>query len=149
MAGAISRKGGNIIQEKSNDYVKKHGEVPTGSCGLTGAGKLPCEYVIHAVGPIWNSSRKQENFDQLKSAVLSVLDKANTLKPKKGKDVSVSIPAISSGIFGFPKPKCAEIMLTNTIKWCLLNKKSKVTLVRLTNFDEETRSIFQETFEKL
>ncbi len=54
VAGAISRKGGPIIQKESRDYVKKHGRVETGTCGFTSGGNLKCKYVIHAVGPIWN-----------------------------------------------------------------------------------------------
>ena len=40
VAGAISRKGGPIIQKESRDYVKKHGRVETGTCGFTSGGNL-------------------------------------------------------------------------------------------------------------
>jgi len=108
VAGAIVRKGGRVIQNESNEYVKKHGIVETGNCGVTGGGSLKCKYVIHAVGPIWNHSKtKKYNVDLLYNAVFNTLKTAEELKC-----ASVAIPAISSGIFGFPKPLCAETFFT-------------------------------------
>ena len=103
VAGAISRAGGPIVQRESDAWVREHGPVPTGSAAITGAGALPCRYVIHAVGPVWGSGDEER---KLASAVQSALDLAdeNDLR-------SVSMPGISSGIFGFPKPLCAEVML--------------------------------------
>ena len=54
VAGAISNKGGPIIQKESRLYVKKYGPVRTGTCGYTSGGNLKCKYVIHAVGPMWD-----------------------------------------------------------------------------------------------
>ena len=81
---------------------------------------MRCKYVIHAVGPIWSHVSKmfdnicfqgrQDDVGLLRSAVYSTLKLACDLKCE-----SVSIPAISSGIFGFPKPLCAEVMF-NTIE---------------------------------
>ena len=53
VAGAISRCGGFQIQKESNEYISKHGIVTVGNVGVTNAGRLPCKYVIHAVGPIY------------------------------------------------------------------------------------------------
>lgn len=89
--------------------MNKHGEIPTGSACYTGAGRLPCRYVIHAVGPVYHRSTCNEA-DLLKSCVLESLALANKLGSK-----SISIPAISSGIFGFPKPFCGYIMLDTVV----------------------------------
>ena len=77
-----------------------------GSCAATGAGRMKkVKYVIHAVGPYWKSYRPaQENVDVLYSTIYSTLVKANELNCQ-----SVSIPAISSGVFGFPKRLCAKV----------------------------------------
>ena len=78
----------------------------------------------------------------LQSVVLCSLEVAK----KIGDIRSVSIPAIGSGIFGFPKPKCAEIMIQNSIYWLALNSEddsSKVNTIRLCNFDRETVTIFK------
>ena len=74
VAGAIVRKGGEVIQKESRAYVKVHGRVVTGTCGYTRGGKLPCKYVIHAVGPIWsNRIHAAQNVELLESAVFSTL----------------------------------------------------------------------------
>jgi len=77
-----------------------------------------------------------------------VLNEANTIKPKKGGSVSVSIPAISSGIFGFPLKKCAEIMIETTIKWSIDNKRSNVSVVRLTNLDVRSSKVFESVLDE-
>ena len=85
----------------------------TGEVGLTGPGKLNCQYIIHAVGPIWDDSEsKAFNVNLLANAIMNTLLKANELGCE-----SVSIPAISSGIFGFPKPLCAEVFYKNLKKF--------------------------------
>ena len=74
VAGAIVRKGGEVIQKESRAYVKVHGRVVTGTCGYTRGGKLPCKYVIHAVGPIWSDRiHEAQNVELLESAVFSTL----------------------------------------------------------------------------
>ena len=105
VAGAIRSKGGPTIQDECDEYIEKHGKVSVGNCAPTKAGKLKSKYVIHAVGPMWsNSFSKAANVLLLHSAVYNTLAVANQLECK-----SVSIPAISSGIFGFPKPLCAKV----------------------------------------
>ena len=99
VAGAIVRKGGSIIQEESN----RIGYVPVGGAALTGAGSLKARHVIHAVGPVWGEG---EEDTKLKKAVKSVL----SLAADKGLS-SVAIPAISAGIFGFPKDRCARVIV--------------------------------------
>lgn len=77
VAGAISRKGGPVIQKESREYVKANGRVKTGTCGFTSGGNLHCKHVIHTVGPIWHDNvDPQVNVDLLHSAVLSTLKMA-------------------------------------------------------------------------
>ena len=61
---------------------------------------------------------------------------------------SVSVPAISSGIFGFPKDRCAQLMLENSIKWAVLRPGS-VCKIYFCNFDAPTVSIFTKTLAKM
>ena len=56
VAGAISKRAGPDVQNESNEYVKANGRVPTGEVVVTGPGELGCRYVLHAVGPIYNTS---------------------------------------------------------------------------------------------
>ena len=112
--------------------------MPTGDVAVTGPGRLRCKHIIHAVGPIWNSSKSDKyNINLLSSAVMNTLIKANKIECK-----SVSIPAISSGRYGFPKPLCAKVFYANLKRFVRAVKQQNATLklktVRLTNFDNET-----------
>ncbi len=134
VAGAIIRKGGYVIQEESD----RIGYVPTGSAAITGAGKLKAKYVIHAVGPVWGEGDED---DKLKSAVLSAL----WLAEEKGIK-SVAIPAISSGIFGFPKERAVKIIFNTTIEF--LKKAKNLKEVHFCNIDELTSSLFKKEAEE-
>jgi O-acetyl-ADP-ribose deacetylase (regulator of RNase III) len=137
VAGAIARKGGPSIQQESYAWVREHGPVRTGSAAITGAGSLPAKYVIHAVGPVWSVSGDEEA--KLASAVQSALD----LAEEHGLE-SVSMPAISSGIFGFPKPLCAQVMLRTIRKWLVAHPESAVREVNACNIDSRTAELFEE-----
>lgn len=136
VAGAIVRAGGAAIQEESEALVRAEGPVATGSAAATGAGSLPCEYVIHAVGPIWGSGNERA---KLAAAVRSAL----ALACEHG-SASVSLPAISSGIFGFPKHLCAAVML-DAVEAHLRDGGESQSLreVRLCNIDPETAELFE------
>ena len=105
VARAISDKGGPIIKEESLKYIKDNGEIKVGQCAVTGSGDLACKHIIHTVGPRWNDKITTfSNASILHTAVYNTLVRANQLGCK-----SVSIPAISSGKFKFPKPLCAKV----------------------------------------
>ena len=77
-------------------------------------------------------------------AVRSALDQAD----KMGL-CSISIPAISSGIFGFPKPLCAVVLFDMSLVWIKeRGELSKLKKIKFTNFDEETVSIFEKEMMK-
>lgn len=144
VAGAISSRGGPEVQRESSDYVRKHGIVYTGQVAVTGPGRLSCKFIIHAVGPVWSNGRSGEDKD-LESAVFNSFKKANELKCR-----NISIPAISSGIFGYPKPRCAKVMIRTTKKFIDEVCKGEFYLkeIRLTNFDNETTELMQEELGK-
>lgn len=54
VAGRIREQGGPVIMQESREWIDKYGEVATGTCAWTNAGNLPCKYVIHAVGPMYD-----------------------------------------------------------------------------------------------
>jgi len=137
LAGAIIKKGGEIIQYESDMYVAKHGKLEVGGVAVTTAGKLPCKHILHAVGPTWRGGNEGEEIF-LGMTVRTCLDKAEELKA-----TSISLPAISSGIFGFPKEKCATIMFEMAIQY-IKEKGSKTPLkeIRFTNFDDKTVDLF-------
>ena len=102
VAGAIRSKGGPSIQEECN----RIGGTTVGQAVVTGAGNLKARYVIHAVGPSYGEGNEDE---KLRGATLNSLKRAT----EKGMS-SLAFPAISTGIFGFPKDRCADIMLNTT-----------------------------------
>jgi len=105
VAGAIRRKGGPQIQAECNAI----GGTFVGGAVITTGGELRAKHVIHAVGPRMGEGNED---DKLKNATLNSLKVAdeNNLR-------SISFPAISSGIFGFPIERCAKIMLETAINY--------------------------------
>jgi len=140
VAGAIREAGGKAIQRECDAYVKEHGRVRTGEVALTGAGKLPCKKVIHAVGPMWSESDRR-NEEKLIRTVFSVLECA-----EREQFQSVAIPAISSGLFGCPKKVCAVIFRHSITKYLQDHPQTCLKLIKLVNNDKETATIFLRTF---
>jgi O-acetyl-ADP-ribose deacetylase len=140
VAGAIVRKGGWVIQEESDAWVKKHGPVTHAEPAYTGPGRLGCRYVIHAVGPMWGDGNEDQ---KLEDAIVGSLRLAERLKLN-----SIAFPAISTGIFGFPKDRAALVIFDAIQGYFAENKQSKVTLVRMTIIDEPTLNVFQEVFKE-
>jgi O-acetyl-ADP-ribose deacetylase (regulator of RNase III) len=137
VAGAIVKKGGQIIQEESD----KIGFVPVGNAAITIAGRLPAQYVIHAVGPRMGEGDED---NKLKEAVINSLQ----LAAQKGIK-SISMPAISSGIFGFPKDKCAMILVREVLNYIRKNPRSILTLIEFCIFDDTTAGYFKSEFDKI
>jgi len=135
VAGAIVKKGGQIIQEESD----KIGFTPVGTAVMTTAGKLPAQFVIHAVGPRMGEGDED---NKLKNAVLSSLVLASQKELK-----SISIPAISSGIFGFPKDRCAKILVRESVLFMKEYKNSSLDIIEFCIRDDETLGYFKKEFE--
>ena len=147
VAAAIARKAGRELIEEGDKFVQENGKIPTGQVAVTGSGNLQCRHVIHAVGPIWDDDETEDhNVNLLMHTVFNTLKKANELGCE-----SVSIPAISSGIFGFPKPLCAKVFFYTLAKFVQIaqqtNTELTLKLVRLCNFDDETCIIFRCQFD--
>ena len=137
VAWAIVRRGGDIIQQESYKWIRQHGPVPHASPAWTSGGALPAKYVIHAVGPIWGDGDED---NKLADAVTGSLRVADELKLS-----SIALPAISTGIFGFPKDRAAGIIF-NTIEEYFSKNKSGLKVVRITLFDQTTIAIFTEAW---
>lgn len=112
VAAAIARSGGSAIQKESNEWVRKHGRVPTGSAAITSGGDLKAGYVVHAVGPVYSSMSPSKAAQELASAVKSALQMADEHDLQ-----SIALPAISTGIFGYPLAEAADVMLKAAIDY--------------------------------
>ena len=108
VADIISGRGGPTIQMESDAWVRAHGLVPTGSAAITSGGNLQARHVIHAVGPIYDAVSRPAEL--LASAVCAALQLADDHGLK-----SVALPAISTGIFGYPMEEAAQVMLQAAI----------------------------------
>jgi O-acetyl-ADP-ribose deacetylase (regulator of RNase III) len=125
VAGLISRAGGPSIQQESY----KKAPVPTGQATFTTAGKLPFKYVIHTVGPIYRDGKQGEE-KLLASAVLSALKQAAALNLK-----SVSMPSISTGIFGYPLEPAIKTIVQ--VIHDFLKTESSLEEVHLCDYSED------------
>ncbi|MFL6381180.1 MAG: macro domain-containing protein [Nitrososphaeraceae archaeon] len=150
VAAAIVRKGGTIIQKESDKIITARGLVPVGLAVITTAGKLPCKAVIHTVGPRMGEGNEDYN---LRKAVRSSL----LLASERGFK-SISMPAISSGIFGFPKDRCAKILVeesktflqdSNNDNTSNNNTVSTLDIIEFCIFDNETLVCFRNQFNNI
>jgi O-acetyl-ADP-ribose deacetylase (regulator of RNase III) len=138
VAAAIVRKGGWVIQEESDRYVMEHGPVPVGGVAVTGAGRLKAKYVIHAVGPRYGDPQGDE---KLASAIRNSLLKAEELSLE-----SIALPAISTGVFGYPYERCARIMARVLKEFAPSAKSLKKVIVCL--YGREAYETFRRVFEE-
>jgi O-acetyl-ADP-ribose deacetylase (regulator of RNase III) len=98
VAGAIRRRGGAAIQRDCD----AHGPVKVGDAAITGAGELPARYVIHAASMGLGGSTTTQS---LKSSM------GNAFRLAREHNVrSIAIPAVGTGVAGFPMDECARVM---------------------------------------
>jgi len=134
VAGAIRRKGGPRIQEECDRVISKRGEVPTGEAAITSGGSLKARYIIHAVGPVFGEGEEDA---KLRDATINSLKLADEYEVK-----SIAFPAISTGVFGFPKKRCAEVMLPAAISY--IKRGTRIERIVFCLYDEETYETFRE-----
>lgn len=134
VAGAIRRKGGPAIQQECD----RIGGTPVGTAVITTGGNLKARHVIHAVGPMMGEGDEDR---KLRSATLSSLKVADENHLK-----SIAFPAISTGIFGYPLERCAEIMLNTTIEY--LQGKTTLEEVVFCSWGKESYVIFEKTLKQ-
>ena len=134
VAWAISKRGGPAIQKESDEWIRQHGTVTHTHPAWTSGGLLPAKYVIHAVGPVWGTGDEDA---KLANAVSGSLRVADELELK-----SIAFPAISTGIFGFPKERAAKIILEVIDSYFKENPLSGLKFVKLVLYDQSTVDVF-------
>ena len=138
VAWAIVRRGGDIIQQESENWVHEHGPVSHARPAWTSGGLLPAKYVIHAVGPVWGDGDEDA---KLGAAVRGSLRVADELKLK-----SIAFPAISTGIFGFPKGRAAGVIFRAIKGYFERQPDSGITTVRIVLFEPSTIEVFMDVW---
>ena len=111
-----------------------------GDVAFTMPGRLLCNYIIHAVGPMWNVEGKNKSKELLRKACFNSLREAESLGCK-----SIALPAISSGIFGMPKEISAQVMFTAVEEY--VQHQTALKDVRFVIIDDPTFNVFREEFE--
>jgi O-acetyl-ADP-ribose deacetylase (regulator of RNase III) len=104
--GAVHRVAGPELMRELRD---RYAGCPTGSAVITGAGRLPARYVIHAVGPRWRGGEHDEP-----GLLASAYRTAFALSADRS-CATVAAPAISTGIYGFPIDQAAPIAIGEAI----------------------------------
>ena len=130
--GAIHRAAGPALLAECRTL---HG-CKTGQAKLTKAYKLPCKYVIHTVGPVWNGGSLNEEeklADCYKNSLALAVE--NNIR-------TIAFPSISTGIYRFPVERAAKIAVA-TVKAFLQENPDKIDEVLWVLFDEKTESIYE------
>ncbi len=135
--GAIHRAGGPKILEE----CIKIGGCETGEAVITSGGNLNAKYVIHTVGPVYKDGLHNEP-KLLASAYRNSLNVASSKSLK-----SVAFPSISTGAYGYPLDKAAEIALHTAITY--LRENTDIKLIRFVLFGKKALEVYEKTLKRL
>ncbi|XP_077863355.1 macro domain-containing protein TTE0995-like, partial [Saccoglossus kowalevskii] len=123
LSKAIAEAGGPAIKEESEVILRKHGRLYPGQAVHTTGGKMPCEVIIHAVGPSSNNVNHQSEYISLRdpysqeeNLLTDAVQNSLTLAEQLGY-TSIVIPAISSGTMGFPLDLCTNTIVRAVDDW--------------------------------
>ncbi|XP_073490623.1 protein mono-ADP-ribosyltransferase PARP14-like [Aquarana catesbeiana] len=140
LAKAILDAAGRKLQDDCDQIIRKYGKLSTGESVITDAGNLPCNRIIHTVGPRWKSHSPPKCAQLLQKAITTSLQLASEKSLS-----SIAIPAVSSGIFGFPIKLCAENIVEAI--WDYVEtpgQQSTLQRIHLVDMKEETVKAFSE-----
>ena len=134
--GAIHRNGGPSILEECRDIRRRRypDGLFVGKAVITTAGDLPSKHVIHTVGPVWRDGKSSEN-ELLQSSYFNSLELAG----ETGMD-SIAFPAISTGVYGYPKELAARIAFETVRDYIATHAKPRT--VHLVFFSEKDLQTF-------
>lgn len=133
--GAIHRAAGPELLAE----CERHPGCPTGQAVRTRGYRLPARYVIHTVGPRWRGGAHGEE-KLLESAYESSFLRAREDPPAS----SIAFPAISTGIYGFPKPQAAAIAVAS-----MLAHEPEFERIIACVFDEESHRLYVDALKRL
>ena len=135
--GAIHRAAGPRLLEDCRSL----GGCDTGDAKITGGYKLPARWIIHTVGPVWHGGHNGEP-GILASAYRRSLEEAARVGAK-----TVAFPAISTGVYGYPKDKAAVVAVCTVKKF--LDQHPELEQVRFVCFSPDSAELHQKALEEL
>lgn len=139
--GAIHRAAGPALLAACKQVRQQQGECAPGQAVITGAGDLPAKAVIHTVGPVWRGGEQNEP-QLLQDAYRNSLQ----LAVANGYE-SIAFPAISTGVYGYPKPAAAQIAINTVMTF--LSSSPVPEQVLFVCFDDENASLYQRLLAQL
>lgn len=125
----------NAAGAELSEYCRSLGSCPVGTAKISPAFSLPCSYIIHTVGPLWNEEENPEEL--LISCYKSCLDTA-----KQNNLQSIAFPLISSGAFGYPKDKVLRIAVSTITAFLCDNEMTVYLLV----YDKSSYELSEKLF---
>mgnify|MGYP001039839861 CR=1 FL=1 len=134
--GAIHRAGGPEIMRELDGIRPRVGRLPAGQAVATGAGRLPAKYVFHAVGPVYRDGRHGEP-EALASCYRTCLEMAEERGCR-----SISFPAISTGVYGYPAEEAARVAL-GEVRRFLEQRAARVEEVIFVQFGEAAYRVYE------
>jgi O-acetyl-ADP-ribose deacetylase len=140
--GAIHRAGGPAIMADLRARYGHARRCPTGSAVVSVAGDMPARWVIHAVGPMWSGGQRGEP-ELLAAAYRASLAHADALGAR-----SITFPAISCGIYGYPLAEGARVAL-ETVRDHLAAGPTSIERATFVLFSDETFAAFRVQLERL
>lgn len=132
VAGAMARAAGPAFAEES----RRVGGCPVGGAVVTGAGLLPQRAVIHAVGPVWRGG------DVGEEALLAACHRAAVERAVEHGLRTIALPAISTGIFGYPVDLAAPVAVRALAE--AMDAHPRVELARFCFLDAEVEAVYRE-----
>ncbi|HVN06215.1 MAG TPA: O-acetyl-ADP-ribose deacetylase [Bryobacteraceae bacterium] len=133
--GAIHRAGGRLIMAELDQIRARIGSCPAGSAVVTSAGALPARHVFHAVGPVYRDGRRGEP-ELLAACYRKCCELAD-----QHQAVSITFPAISTGVYGYPMREAAAIALGEVARY-LERSESTVREAAFVLFDRQAYDVF-------
>ncbi|KAK2871250.1 hypothetical protein Q8A67_023777 [Cirrhinus molitorella] len=138
LALALLQAAGPCLQQNCDEHTKVIGRLKPGDAIITDAGRLPCKYVVHAVGPRFSDSDRHTTVQRLRRAVKESLIQASSKNCS-----SIAIPVISSGIFGCPLELCTESIAREVRKYIEyhIHRSSSNTLNKIYLVDNNASTV--------
>ena len=136
VAAALAAKGGEEFVADSERWMTEHGPLRSGQAAVTAGGGLQARWVVHVVGPRYNKG--QDNPALLREAVRAALDASAEIGA-----TTVAMPAISTGVFGYPLEAAAGVIAAECVRWIEAHPGS-LSEIQLTGYDRRAADVFRE-----
>ncbi|KAK3095440.1 hypothetical protein FSP39_014712 [Pinctada imbricata] len=142
LAKALVKKGGDSIQQECTAIVKQNGRLNEGDVVVTSSGRLKCKKIAHAVGPAWKGGNSQER-ESLEDCIMTSMKETDDRHFS-----SIAIPALCTGIFGFPVSEATLVILRAVKKYLRKKQSSGIKSIILCDVRDETVEGFCQAMKK-